>query len=189
MIVEGLLTTVSPDGEPNLAPMGPVTDRSIQAMTLRPFPGSTTYENLRRHRRGVFHVTDDACLIAKAAIDAAQPLPPLKRLDSFDGYVLPSACRWYAVQVEAIDDSQTRCHMRCGVVAQGTLRDFIGFHRARHALIEIAILATRVHLLPPGDLRQQIEWLRPWVDKTGDAPEQEAFALVERYIRQRIQAS
>src|SRR5439155_18200625 len=78
MILEGLVTTRNPDGSPHLAPMGPRVGADFARFVLRPFPTSTTYRNLLAHPEGVLHVTDDALLLAKAALGAADLLPPLR---------------------------------------------------------------------------------------------------------------
>lgn len=186
MIVEGLLTTIGDEGQVNVAPMGPVVDGRLTHFVLRPFQPSTTFANLKRSRRAVFHITDDACLIARAAIGRIPTNLPMERLPDFDGYRLTQACRWYALEVDEIDDAQPRTTMPCRVVSQGFMREFIGFHRARHGLIEAAILATRVHLLKPSDIRRHWDILRTMVEKTGDAEHLEAFEQLEAYIRSSI---
>jgi hypothetical protein len=187
VIVEGILTTENKDGSSNLAPMGPITDAAMQRLVLRPFNTSTTFHNLKRTRRAVFHISDDACLIARASIGAVESLPQLDPIlvDGSPGFRMASACRWYGVRVDSIDESQPRTRMECTVVEHGTLRDFLGFQRARHALIELAILATRVHLIPRDQLARHLEILRPMVEKTGDPPEIATWELLEQFIRRR----
>ena len=69
MILEAIVTTVNPQGVPNLAPMGPkVESEDLQRFILRPYRTSTTYRNLRDRGEGVLHVTDDVLTLARAAI-------------------------------------------------------------------------------------------------------------------------
>ena len=69
MILEGIVTTLNPDGSLNVAPMGPrVENRSFDRFVLRPYRSSTTYRNLKALGEGVLHVTDDVLLLARAAI-------------------------------------------------------------------------------------------------------------------------
>lgn len=188
LIIEGLLTTRGADGQPNLAPMGPRIEGDFERLILRPFAPSTTYRNLKQSRLGIFHVTDDACLIARAAIGALMPAPQLQPIQLPDGeaFLLPSACRWYAARVETVDDRHPRTVMACRVTQRGQWRDFVGFHRARHALIEVAILATRTHLLDGAHLLEQLAVFKPLVEKTGDHAERETWDLLEAYITQRV---
>ena len=69
MILEGIVTTISPAGEVNIAPMGPRVDAEMRRLLLRPFNTSQTYRNLRQHGEGVFHVTDDVLLLAQISLD------------------------------------------------------------------------------------------------------------------------
>ena len=69
------------------------------------------------------------------------------------------------------------------LVHRGTQRDFIGFNRACHAVLEAAIYATRVHLLPRAFLEGELARLQIIVDKTAGPRELEAMALLTDYIR------
>lgn len=73
--------------------------------------------------------------------------------------------------------------MEARVVHSGRLRDFFGFNRAKHAVLEGAILATRTHLLPADEIRHEFDRLRVIVQKTAGAGEREAFELLENYVR------
>src|SRR5690242_13148482 len=125
MILEGLVTTVSESGGPHLAPMGPTVDPAMTRLLLRPFPSSTTYRNLLRHGEGVFHVTDDALLIAKAAVGAVRAVPPTRPAETIRGFVLRDACRYYEFVVRAVDTSRERAHIDTEVVASGVQREFV----------------------------------------------------------------
>ena len=80
--------------------------------------------------------------------------------------VVAAACRWYEFEIEACDDSHERTDIKARVVHCGRLRDFFGFNRARHAVLEAAILATRVHMLPPAGIEAEFSRLQIPVDKT-----------------------
>jgi hypothetical protein len=77
MILEGIVTTISPTGDVHIAPMGPRVDADMRRFLLRPFNTAQTYHNLRRHGEGVLHVTDDVLLLARAALGQLVALPPL----------------------------------------------------------------------------------------------------------------
>jgi hypothetical protein len=179
MILEGLVTTLSESGQPHLAPMGPMVDPGMTRLLLRPFPTSTTLQNLVRHGEGVFHVTDDARLIAKAAIGAVHEMPPHRPADRVRGFVLSDTCRYYEFVVRSIDRSRERVHIETEVVASGTQRGFVGFNRAKNAVIEAAILATRFNLLPADEIAAEYKKLRVIVQKTGGDAECEAMAFLE----------
>jgi hypothetical protein len=69
------------------------------------------------------------------------------------------------------------------VVHHGMRREFIGFNRARHAVLEAAIYATRMHLLPRAFIESELARLQVIVDKTAGAHELEAMALLTEHVR------
>ena len=69
------------------------------------------------------------------------------------------------------------------------MRDFWGFNRARHAVLEAAILATRVGLIPAEEIQQQMQQLASPVEKTAGDTERRAFALLEQYIETSLASS
>lgn len=184
-IVEGMLTTQNADGTVNVAPMGPRVDESFTQFLLRPFPGSRTYENLLRTRQATFHVTDDVEMIAQAAVgDLHQP--PEFLSESNDGYhILAGSCRWYQLEAADLDTTGERAALTCRVTQQGRLRDFFGLNRAKHAVLELAILATRVHLLSAEEIDQAIATMTPWVEKTGGDAEARAWEFLISTIQER----
>jgi hypothetical protein len=188
LILEGIVTTLNADGTLNVAPMGPIVDPSLRTLHLRPFTTSHTYANLERTRCGVFHVVDDVLLLARAAIDRWELPPETLPAERVAGRVLSAACRWYEFEIEQLLTTGSRADLTAKVVHSGRLRDFFGFNRAKHAVLEAAILATRVHILAPGDLRRQMTELRVQVDKTAGTQEREAFELLSRYINEHISA-
>ena len=186
MILEGIMTTLDAEAMAHIAPMGPVVDRSMRRLVLRPFQTSNTYEHLVARREGVFHVTDDVELIARAAIGRLESMPRLVRASAVEGWILADACRWYAFKVREIDDRCPRAELRADVVDQGRIRDFWGFSRAKHAVVEAAILATRVQRISGETILDQLQSLRPLVEKTAGPQEQRAFALLEKFIHQSL---
>lgn len=183
MILEGIVTTISPAGTLNIAPMGPTVDERMERIVLRPFNTADTYRNLKIHGEGVLHVTDDVLLLAKAALGKVEPMPDVERATHILGYTLNDACRWYEFVVRSIDDREERVTIESHVVHSGRRRDFFGFNRAKHAVLEAAILATRTAFLPLDDIAAEFRKLAVIVQKTGGPQEHEAFALLEEHLR------
>lgn len=189
MILEGVVTTINSDGSLNVSPMGPIVDQSMDQIVLRPFRTSTTYKNLKRLNQGVFHVTDDVEMLARAAVGTLDPEPKTVKADAVEGFILTGACRWYAFEVESLDDGDERTRIECRVVDRGRLRDFLGFNRAKHAVVEAAILATRVHLLPSEQIREEFARLAVLVEKTAGEQERRAFEFLKSHVRAAIDAA
>ncbi len=182
MIVEGIVTTLNLSGELNIAPMGPMVDDSMTQLLLRPFRSSTTYQNLKARPCGVFHVIDDVLLIAQAALDRLESVPPTLAAERIDGQVLTDCCRWYEFEIVRFDDATERTSLTAQVVHTGRRRDMAGFNRAKHAVLEATILATRLHLIPESEVRQQLVALAVPVEKTAGLRERAAFDLVTTYV-------
>jgi hypothetical protein len=182
MILEGIVTSRNADRTVNISPMGPRVDVAMERLVLRPYQTSMTYQNLKRTGQGVFHVTDDVLLVAQAAVGQPQPTPAIIEAAAIDGAILADACRWYTFQVESLDDRQDRTQIEARVVDRGTIREFFGFNRAKHAVVEAAILATRTAFLPPEEIRAEFKRLAVLVEKTGGPREHEAFEFLRKFL-------
>jgi hypothetical protein len=189
MILEGIVTTTSADGAPHVAAMGPrvvdfAADGTLAHFLLRPFRTAQTWANLRALPEGVLHVTDDVLLLARAAVGRLDPRPPLRPASHVRGWVLTGACRYHEFRVLSCDDREERGRLEAEVVHTGRLRDFFGFNRAKHAVVEAAILATRTALLPLDEIAAEYRRLAVLVDKTGGPQEHEGFALLQGYLEE-----
>ena len=182
MILEGIVTTVSPEDAVNIAPMGPHVGAMLDRFVLRPFRTAQTYRNLKARGEGVLHVIDDVLLLAKAALGPVEPLPAMFPAMTVRGFVLEDCCRYYEFRVASLDDHEERTRIEAEVLQSGRLRDFFGFNRAKHAVLEAAILATRTHLLPLDEIEAEYRKLAVLVSKTGGQQEQQAFALLRDYV-------
>jgi hypothetical protein len=181
VIIETIVTTIDLRGAINFAPMGVEWDEQI--LVLKPFLETTTFRNLNETRTAVVNLTDDVMLFAQGAISSPQFRS--QPADRVRGVVLEAACSWRELEVSSIDPTPPRSRIETRVVHRGVRREFIGFNRARHAVLEAAILATRTHLLPAEQIRDEFARLQIIVDKTAGPREQEAMQLLTQYVRSR----
>ena len=179
MIIEAIVTTVAEDGAVNCAPMG--VEWGETAIVLKPFLETTTYRNVVATGAAVVNLIDDVRVFARTAIGNAQY--PTFPATSVSGVVLDDCCSWRELKVRAIDSTPPRSRIDMDVVHRGTRREFIGFNRARHAVLEAAIYATRLHLLPRPFVESELARLQVIVDKTAGPAELEAMALLTEHIR------
>ncbi len=189
LLIEGVMTTLGLGDGPaesrvNIAPMGPIVDDSFTRFVFRPFKTSSTYRNLKATGQGVFHVTDDALLIARAAVSKITPGPelPVTPASRVEGLVLTHACRYHELRVDSLDDAADRTTIVMTCVHTGRLRDFAGFNRARHAVLEAAILATRLHLTGAEPVLREYERLMVMVSKTGGPREHQAMTELLAHV-------
>lgn len=182
MILEAIVTTRNADGSTNIAPMGPFCpDLSFEQFELRPFCSSNTWKNLQRSGQGVLHITDDVLVFARSATHSVWQanLGPASRVD---GEWLTDCCRCYEFEVTWMDDTNSRAVVHCKTVTSHRVRDFLGFNRAKHAVLEASILATRIDFLPAEQIQNQMLDLKKIVAKTGGQQERTAFELLESFF-------
>jgi hypothetical protein len=179
MIVESIVTTVGAGGAINCAPMG--VEWGDDHIVLKPFIDTATYRNVIASRAAVVNLVDDVRIFARAAISNAEyPTVPAAAVR---GVRLAECCSWRELEVRGIDSTPPRSRIDTAVVHRGVQREFIGFNRARHAVLEAAIHATRLHMLPRDFIESELERLQVIVDKTAGPDEREALALLTEFVR------
>jgi uncharacterized protein len=181
VIIESIVTSMDPSGTVNFAPMG--VEWGEDHLVLKPFLETTTFRNVSATRTAVVNLTDNVMLFAQAAISS--PSYPAFPAEVVRGVVLEAACSWREVEAVSVDATPPRSRIEARIVHHGFRREFLGFNRARHAVLETAILATRTHLIPAEQIQAEMEKLQVIVDKTADPREQEAMALLTAYVRSR----
>lgn len=183
MILETVLTTMDEAGDVNFAAMG--VGWGDEIITIRPFTDTRTYRNLTAVGEAVVNVTDNVSIIARCALSgkkfAVVPAQDVR------GFVLKETCYWREVVVKEIGPRgepgvNRRVPIVTRVVGGGEVRQFRGFCRAKHAVIEASILASRLHLLPVEAVLSEVEKLGVLVKKTGGREEREAMEFVRAYI-------
>jgi uncharacterized protein len=111
-----------------------------------------------------------------------EQLPRMIAATEVNGAVIADACRWFEFRVESINECSERREIVCSVVNRGRSRDFFGFNRAKHAVIEAAILATRVQFLEMNHILAEMERFAVIVNKTGGHQERAALAFLRNYL-------
>lgn len=183
MIRECVVTTPTADGGTHIAPMG-VRDGADGEVVLAPFRPSGTLDNLLRDGVAVVNCTDDVRVIAGCLTGRFDwPLAPAARVPTMR---LAGCLAHTEVRVQRVVADETRPQLHCRVVHEAVHAPFRGFNRAQAAVLEAAILVSRLHLLPWDKIEREIAYLCIAVDKTAGPREREAWDwLVERLERHR----
>jgi hypothetical protein len=179
VIIESIITTTDANGAINFAPMG--VEWGEEVIVVKPFVETTTFRNITTTGVAIVNLTDDVMLFAQAAI--ASPQYPSGPGVVVPGAVLDAACSWRELRVTAVDATPPRSRITTRVVHHGMRREFLGFNRARHAVLEAAILATRLHLIPRAEVHAEYAKLQMIVDKTAGPRERDAMALLTDFVR------
>ncbi len=181
MIIETILSTLDENGNPNFAPMGLVWGDEF--ITVRPFRNTCTCRNLLSSGYGVANLTDDVRAYVECGLyEEILPGFPAKVVP---GVVFQGACSWREMAVISRGGSDDRAELRCRVMHKGRQKDFLGFCRAGNAVIEAAILATRLGLFDRATVAERLIQYGEIVDKTGDENEKQAFQLIRDYVQKR----
>jgi hypothetical protein len=105
------------------------------------------------------------------------------------GSVIEETHSWREVVVTEItpaEDGMARSQVRARVVASGTgTREPLGLCRARHAVVEASIFASRLKWLGPERVWAELARLQELVDKTAGPRERAAMEYVRRYVSER----
>lgn len=180
MIIEGLLTTTTESGGPHVAPMGPVVNCDQTEWTLRPFASSTTFKLLRERPTAVFHVVDDVLPVVQAALGL--PFELNFEQHPSGNWIITDCCHWFQLKVVNWDTSSERSIATATVIDRGVKRPFWGWNRAKHAVLEATILATRLHLADRHAIADDLATLKKAVEKTAGEREWTAWNLVQEFI-------
>jgi len=178
LILETIVTTLNADGSPHLVPFGLVA--AGEEFVVAPFRPSPTIANLERHPYLAAATPADIRVLAGCVTGRRDwaTLPceriPVGRLAEVYAHVELAV-------VEATDDP-VRPRFRCRVVHAANHRPVIGDNRARAAVIEAAILSTRLDLLPADKVRAEMAYLAIAVEKTAGPAEAEAWSWIEAKI-------
>lgn len=176
-ILEILLVTRNADGSPHIAPMG-LRQRGALSL-LAPFRPSRTLDNLLREGRASVNTTDDVRIYAGALTGHRDW--PVTNCEEIDGYRLCNALSHRELVVEQVDDDGIRPGFLCRCVSDKVHRSFLGFNRAQAAVLELAILVSRLDRLPVDKVNTEISYLQIAIDKTAGDEERQAWDwLIER---------
>ena len=178
MIYETVVTTMNPDGTVHIAPMGIRSED--EKYFIAPFKPSRTLDNLVNSGVAVINATDEVMIFAGCltgqgewtVVDAERVA--CKRLAVALAHV--------EVRVESRKDDELRPVFTCHPVNIATHKAFKGFNRAQAAVVEAAILVSRLHLLPEEKIRSELEYLGIAIKKTAGEKERTAWRWLQEKV-------
>ncbi len=178
MIRECIVTTLNGEGRVHIAPLGLIADG--EGWIIAPFRPSATLDNLRSNPFAVANFTDDVLVFAGCLTGNKDW--PVRAAARIQGAVLDGSLAHAELAVEHIEEDELRPRFHCRVVHEESHAPFKGFNRAQGAVIEAAILASRLHMLPREKIEQELAYLQIAVEKTAGPREHEAWRLLVEKI-------
>jgi uncharacterized protein len=178
MIREVIVTTIDRSGAAHLAPLGLIGDGG--GWIIAPFLPSVTHDNLLESSVAVANYTDDARIFAGLITGRRDwPLVPATKIPVPR---LEGALAHAELKVAHFKADAERPRFHCKILHQEQHAPFEGFNRAANAVLECAILLTRLHMLPRDKIDREIAYLAIAIEKTAGPREKEAWSwLMQKY--------
>jgi uncharacterized protein len=175
LIREAIVSTVNARGEPHLAPLGLIAE--AERWILAPFHPSKTLDNLRAAPFAVANLTDDVRVFAGCLTGRRDW--PLAAANIVAAPRLATTLAHLELVVVEVREDALRPRFVCRVAHHASHAPFQGFNRGQAAVIEGAVLVSRLHLLPRAEIEAELARLEVIVDKTAGAAEAEAWGWLK----------
>jgi len=176
-IVETIVTTKNAKGEVRIAPLGLIAEGAN--WVLAPFRPSRTLDNLREVPFAVASHTDDVRVFAGSLTGRKDWAT--RSAEKVHGAVLENAVSHWELAVDRVTEDDLRPRFSCWLVHAASHRPWGGFNRAQAAVLECAVLVSRLKMLPADKIEAELKYLEIAVSKTAGEREQEAWGwLMER---------
>lgn len=187
-IYETIVTTVAAAGDGaapgaahaavHIAPMG--LRRFGADHVLMPFRPSTTLENMLATRAAVVNYTTDVRVFAGCVTGRRHwPVEPARAVP---GVRLAGALAHAELRLVRVDEDAQRPALHFEVAHEAVHAPFGGFNRAQAAVIEGAVLVSRLHLLSDDKIDTEFGYLQIAIDKTASEAEREAWQWLREAV-------
>ena len=177
MIFETIISTLNVEGKPHVTPFGVRYEDDL--VVISPFKPSTTLDNILATHCATMNLTDDVRVFAGAL--TRQQDVDLKPTEKIKGVRMAHTLAHKELALVKVQDDAIRPQLFCKVVFEAQHQAFQGFNRAQAAVIELAVLTSRLHLLPREKIESEINYLKIAIDKTAGTRELQAWGwLIEK---------
>ena len=179
-IVETIVTTTNAEGVPHMAPLGLIEDG--EGWIIAPFKPSRTLDNLMANPAAVASHTGDVRVFA-GCVTGRRDWPTVPA-DVVKGVRLEDAVSHWELAVERVTDDEQRPRFHCRIVHAASHAVWSGYNRAEAAVLELAVLSTRLSMLPPEKIDAELKYLEIAISKTAGPREKVAWG----WLMDRIEA-
>ncbi len=182
VIYETVVSTVDAAGVPHIAPMGVRYEGEGQAghVILMPFKPSTTHDNIVASGHAVLNIVTDTRVFAGCVTGRRDW--PLRPAVAVPGMHLQAALSHVELVLVASNGDPQRPRLRMARVREVQHAPFVGLNRAQAAVLEGAVLVSRLHMLAPAKVAAEMAYLQIAIDKTAAAAEHEAWGWLREAI-------
>lgn len=178
MIFETIITTVNLVGEPHITPFGIQYESDL--VIISPYKPSVTLDNILATSCAVMNLTDDVRVFAAALTNKSAA--PTLRANKIKACRLADCLAHVELELVEVRESATRPQLAMKRVFEQSHKPFAGFNRAQAAVIELAVLVSRLHLLSREKIETEMQYLQMAIDKTAGEREREAWSWLQQKI-------
>jgi len=172
MIYETIISTVDAHGLAHVTPFGIRWQDDL--VIISPYKPSTTLANILATQHAVMNLTDDVRVFAAAL--TGRNAWSLLAAEKISGLRLAATLTHKELKLVKVEDDALRPQLFFEVVYEALHRPFQGFNRAQAAVIELAVLVSRLKRLPMEKIEQELDYLTIAIDKTAGPRELEAWS-------------
>jgi hypothetical protein len=177
MIFETIITSMDATGNVHITPFGVREQEGF--VIISPFKPSTTLENILATKSAVMNLTDDVRVFAGALTKKWRA--EVVATQKIQGFRLAEALAHKELTLVNIVEDEVRPQLWMQVAHEENHQSFKGFNRAQAAVIELAVLASRLTMLPKEKIMQEKQYLQIAMDKTAGEREWQAWGwLIEK---------
>lgn len=180
MIFETVIVSSDNKNIPHVTPFG--IRYEGEQIIISPFKPSKTLNNIMTTKVASMNVTDDVRVFA-GALTNRQPWQ-LESTEDIKGFRLRDCLMHIELRLSAVREDDVRPQLVMTQVKKQHHRDFNGFNRAQAAVIELAVLTSRLHMLSRKKIQSELKYLQIAIDKTAGEKEQEAWSWLTEKINQ-----
>ncbi|MCJ2013981.1 DUF447 domain-containing protein [Methylobacterium sp. J-076] len=180
LILETIVTTLSPEGALHLVPFGLIREdgpAGEDTYVLAPFRPSPTIDNLNASPYFAASSPRDIRVIAGAVTGRRDW--PTEPCETIPGRRLADSFGHAELEVAAVEEDAQRPRYRARIRHLAAHAPFIGYNRAQAAVLEAAVLSTRLHMLEPEKILSEMAYLAIAIGKTAGPREREAWGWIE----------
>jgi hypothetical protein len=178
MIYETIISSVDSQGNVHVTPFGIQLQDGL--IVISPYKPSTTLANILETEHAVLNLTDDVRVFAGALI--GRRAFEMILADKVVGYRLANTLVHKELKLVSVKQDDVRPQLFMEVIHEVQHQAFAGFNRAQAAVIELAVLVSRLHRLPKEKVISEMIYLQTAIDKTAGDRELEAWRWLTEIV-------
>ena len=179
MIYETIISTVDLQGNGHVTPFGIQLHDGL--VVISPYKPSTTLTNILATEYAVLNLTDDVRVFAGAL--TGHRAFEMVLADKVVGYRLADTLVHKELKLVSVKQDDVRPQLFMEVIHEVQHQAFAGFNRAQAAVIELAVLVSRLHRLPKEKVISEMIYLQSAIDKTAGERELQSW----RWLTEKVE--